>query len=193
MADPRDLETELMRIVSGSRWCMRVLRTVRGLGLADWCVGAGVLRNMVWDILHDYTTPSPLADIDVAYFDPINVQPERDRAIERQLARACPHEPWEVTNQAGVHLWFADYFGHAVEPLHSLAEAVATWPETATAVAVTLTATDSIEVIAPLGLQDLFDMVVRRNPRRVSIETYRQRLVQKRYAERWPKVRLVDA
>ena len=51
----------------------------------------------------------------------------------------------------------------------------------------------AIEVIAPHGLDDLFDMVVRRNPKRVSIETYRQRVVEKRYAERWPKVNVVPA
>jgi uncharacterized protein len=32
--------------------------------------------------------------------------------------------------------------------------------------------------------------VVRRNPQRVSLQTYRQRVAQKRYAERWPRVRI---
>jgi hypothetical protein len=31
-------------------------------------------------------------------------------------------------------------------------------------------------------------MRIRRNPVRVSIETYRQRCASKRYAERWPRV-----
>jgi len=44
----------------------------------------------------------------------------------------------------------------------SLIEGVASWPEIAT-VAVTLTPSGSIEVIAPHGLDDLFDMVVRWN------------------------------
>jgi hypothetical protein len=43
-------------------------------------------------------------------------------------------------------------------------------------------------VIAPHGLEDLFNCVVRRNPTRVSLETYRRRVEQKRYAARWPRV-----
>jgi hypothetical protein len=78
-----------------------------------------------------------------------------------------------VTNQAAVHLWFERYFGHAVPPLASLEEAVASWPEYATCVGLRLEANDAITVIAPHGLEDLFGLLVRRNPVRVSVETYR--------------------
>jgi hypothetical protein len=52
---------------------------------------------------------------------------------------------------------------------------------------------DSITVIAPNGLEDLFGCVVQRNPTRVSLDTYRQRTTQKRYATRWPKVLIVPS
>jgi uncharacterized protein len=47
---------------------------------------------------------------------------------------------WDVTNQAAVRLWYPDVFGVDVEPLTPSADVVATWPETATAVAVRLLA-----------------------------------------------------
>jgi uncharacterized protein len=47
-------------------------------------------------------------------------------------------------------------------------------------------------VVAPCSLEDLFAMVCRRNPRRVSVEHYRRRLREKRVAERWRKVTIVD-
>ena len=97
-----------------------------------------------------------------------------------------------MTNQAAVHLWFERVFGHPVEPLRSLEEAVASWPEFATAVGLRLEPDDRITVIAPHGLDDLFDRVVRRNPTRVSLETYRRRVREKRYVERWPDVRVID-
>jgi hypothetical protein len=102
-----------------------------------------------------------------------------------------PSLPWEVTNQAGVHLWFESHFGHPVPPLYSLADAIGTWPEFATSVGITLTDEDEISVLAPHGLADLFTMCVRRNPVRVSVETYRQRVAQKQYQERWPRVTVV--
>lgn len=128
-----------------------------------------------------------------AYFDATDLTPERDAAIQDRLRSALPGTPWEVTNQAAVHHWFEGHFGHPVEPLHSLHEAVASWPEYATCVGLTLNEDESIGVIAPHGLEDLFGCIVRRNPTRVSLATYRQRVEQKDYASRWPKVRVVEA
>jgi hypothetical protein len=170
---------------------MSALAAVRALDLASWCIGAGVLRNLVWDRLQGHAQATPPADIDVAYFDACDAADEADeQVLQRRLQRSHPHLPWEVTNPALVHTWFESHFGHAVAPLRSLEEAVASWPEYATSVGVTLGHDDSLQVIAPHGLDDLFGMRVRRNPARVSPETYRQRVAQKRYAERWPKVRV---
>ena len=155
--------------------------------------GAGAVRNLVWDALHAHAAPSPLADIDVAYFDATDLSPERDAALQKGLEAEAPGTPWEVTNQAGVHLWFEQHFGHAVAPLHSLEDAVASWPEYATAVGLWLDADDRLHVIAPLGLDDLFGMVVRRNPARVSVATYRERVASKRYTQRWPRVTVIEA
>jgi hypothetical protein len=177
----------LTALVRATPWFMAALRAGRDLGLAHWCIGAGALRNLVWDALHDQP-PSALADVDFAFFCADDLSADRDAALQRQLAAACPGLPWEVTNQAGVHRWFEAHFGHAVEPLRSLHEAVASWPETATAVGVWLDEHDGLHVIAPHGLRDLLGLRVRRNPVRVSIATYSARCASKRYAERWPRV-----
>jgi hypothetical protein len=168
-----------------------VLKAVQQVALPDWYVGGGVIRNLVWDYLHGYAEPSWLADVDVAYFDATKTGRECDRHEEERLRRVLPGIRWDVKNQAGVHEWFEERFGYPVPPLSSTREAVATWPETATAVAVRLTRLDEIEVFAPLGLEDLFGLVVRRNPARVTPELYLRRVAEKRYTERWPKVRIV--
>ncbi|MEP6502272.1 MAG: nucleotidyltransferase family protein [Betaproteobacteria bacterium] len=191
--EPGQHEARLIALVRATPWFMQALTHVRTLGLAEWCIGAGAVRNLVWDALHQRREPSVLADVDVAFFDAANLGAERDHALQARLRERAPAVPWEVTNQAGVHQWFEAHFGHAVAPLRSLDEAVASWPEYATAVGVTLADDDTLRVIAPLGLADLFAMVVRRNPARVSVETYRERVAQKRYAQRWPCVRVVDS
>lgn len=186
------LRQRLRAITRESAWFMQALEAVRSLRLGSWCIGAGAVRNLVWDHLHGYTTPSPISDVDVAYFDDADLRPETEQALQALLRARHPGTPWEVTNQAGVHLWFESRFGHRVALLCSLEDAVASWPEFATSVGIALHEDSEIEVIAPHGLDDLFSMVVRRNPARVSVETYRSRVAEKRYAQRWPHVRIVD-
>jgi hypothetical protein len=189
--EPSD-QQRLLALARATPWFMQALAHVRALHLSAWCVGAGAVRNLVWDALHAHAAPSTLADIDVAFFDASDLSPARDAALQDRLSAASPGTPWEVTNQAGVHLWFERHFGHAVAPLRSLDEAVASWPEYATAVGLWLDAADCLHVIAPYGLDDLFGMVVRRNPARASLATYRERVASKRYAQRWPRVRVMD-
>jgi uncharacterized protein len=74
----------------------------------------------------------------------------------------------------------------------SMADAVATWPEGATAVAARLTSAGRIAVCAPLGLRDLLGGIWRRNPRRISLAQSRLRLERQQVARRWPKVRIVE-
>jgi uncharacterized protein len=187
-ADAQTHTAQLLQIVRSSPWMMSALQTVRSLGLQQGCIGAGAVRNLVWDHLHGHSQPSVLADVDVAYFEPNDLSTAAEQAVQNELLRRATALPWEATNQAAVHLWFEGHFGHAVAPLKSLEEAVASWPEYATSVAVWLDEHDALHLIAPHGLADLFEMRVRRNPVRVSVDTYRQRCAQKRYLERWPRV-----
>jgi hypothetical protein len=129
-------------------------------------------------------------DIDVAFFDPAQLGTERDAAAQEMLT-AMADLPWEVTNQAAVHRWYHEHFGGPpVDPFVSVHDAVATWPETATCVAVRLR-TARIEVCAPHGLADLLGGVWRVNPARVTPEISLARLTRQRVRSRWPGVMVV--
>jgi len=59
MEDERaSYERRLCHLVDTSDALMTTLRTVRSLGLASWCVGAGIVRSLVWDALHGYKEAS---------------------------------------------------------------------------------------------------------------------------------------
>jgi uncharacterized protein len=182
----------LERLIRASEWFMRVLRAARVCGAPDCWVGGGVLRDLVWDQLHGGFVPERVKDVDVAFFDPTDLRPERDRAVEDELVRLLPGVRWDAKNQAAVHLWYQRHFGLEVQPLTSAADGVGTWPETATAVAMRLAADGRLAIVAPCGLSDLLDGVCRRNPRRVSVEEFRRRVRAKRVADRWPAVRVID-
>jgi uncharacterized protein len=180
-------------IVRKTPWLMEMLVAARDVDAPDWLIGAGALRNAVWDRLHGCTEPTPLADVDLGFFDPADLTDARDEEIETALRARLPGVPWEAKNQAAVHLWYPRRFGLEVEPFANAAEAVATFPETATAVAVRLESDDRLTVVAPFGLDDLLGLVHRHNPRRATVELYEQRLARKRIAERWPRVTIVPA
>ena len=182
-----ELQKNLIQMVSSSHELMAALSVVRDLRLTSWCIGAGAIRSLVWDKLHGYETPTNLSDVDVVHFDAA-AEPEQDAQLERRLQIAMPNLTWEVTNQAHIHHWFREHFSQVVAPVASMEEGVATWPECATCVGVTLVHDNTIAVVAPHGLTDLFSMVLRHNPVRASKEVYWERVIKKQLLERWPLV-----
>ena len=75
-------------------------------------------------------------------------------------------------------------------PYASLEDAVSKWPETATAMVARLRANGEIEVVAPHGFDDLFRLVVSPTPHFLTrLERYRNRVIQKKWREHWPRLR----
>jgi hypothetical protein len=180
---------ELRAILRASEWLGRVLIVVDELELPDCWVGAGAVRDLVWDVRFGAGfDPANLADVDVVFFDADDLTAEREHRSEDALSAREPSVKWDVKNQARVHLWFETRFGCPAEPLHSTADGVATWPERASAVAVRLDRDGEIAVLAPCGLDDLLDGVWRRNPVRVTDAEWQARLDRKRPGDRWPGV-----
>jgi hypothetical protein len=169
------------------RW--HVLGVVRALCLPDGWIGAGFVRNAVWDHLHQ-RPPSPLTgDVDVIWHDPGRTNPAEDRKHEAALRAAEPSISWSVKNQARMHTRNGD------APYVSAIEAMRYWPETATAVAVRRHDFDSCEIAAAFGLDDLLNLVLRPTPRfsREKRGIYEDRLRTKCWTISWPLLREAEA
>jgi hypothetical protein len=180
-------ENDIIALVTDNRAMIRVLEAVSSLGLPDGWIGAGFLRNAIWDQLHGYVEPTPLDDIDVIYHDPDNSDPAIDKNFEARLMEILPGEPWSVKNQARMHLKNGD------PPYHSTAEALCHWLETPTAVAVRLNVEGNISLLAPFGAGDLLGLVVRPTPhaRKHRLAAYRNRMELKNWPSIWPRVRVL--
>lgn len=68
---------------------MDMLRAARACDLPDWLVGAGILRNLVWDEMHTGFDPANLRDVDVAFYDPGDLSPGREKQAESAAFRAA--------------------------------------------------------------------------------------------------------
>jgi len=176
----------LRAIVEGSPVLMAMLAAVRDLGLPDAWISAGAIRSAVWDVLHGRPIATDWADVDVLYFDAADTGRDREAAAEAQLKAAMPDIPWEVRNQARMHL------KTGLPPYRDTEDGLRHFAETPTAVGVRH-GTPGVEVIAPHGLDDLFACIVRPVfPDDARLMTfYHARMAAKRWDERWDRVRIL--
>lgn len=166
------------------RW--RLFQHVRALDLPDCWIAAGFVRNAVWDHLHDRALSPVSTDVDVIWFDAEHCTAEHDKTLEAALRAMDPSVVWSVKNQARMHIRNGD------EPYLCATDAMRYWPETATAVAVRLGRDGTCDVAAPLGLEDLFGLIVRPTHRFVTQKRaiFEARFESKRWMSRWPALKL---
>ncbi|MFC4174683.1 nucleotidyltransferase family protein [Microvirga sp. GCM10011540] len=174
---------DIADLLAGEAGFRHALGLVESLALPDAWIGAGFVRNAVWDALHGRRPDlGRLDDIDVIFFDPADPARDRDTALEHRLRRLDAAPAWSVKNQARMHLRNGD------RPYRDTLDAIAHWPETATAVAARLVH-GRVEILAPWGVDDLLDLVLRPTPAfRHKMDVYRKRLAAKDWLSRWPKL-----
>ena len=165
------------------RW--QALGLVERLALPQGCIGAGFIRNLVWDQLHGRLSDCRDEDVDVLWFDPARATPDHDAALEDRLRAAAPDLRWSVRNQARMHLRNCD------PPYPSVAGAMRAWPETATAIAAAREGA-SCHIIAPFGLADLGQLSLRpTSPAPAKRAAFADRLHSRGWRDRWPMVRVL--
>ena len=162
------------------------LAAVASLGLPDCWIGAGFVRDALWDHLHGREPAPPVGDVDVVWF--CRTAGKRiDRDGEEKLGVLLPGLRWSVKNQARMHRHNGD------APYRSVADAMMHWPETATAVAARYEGR-GIEINAPLGLDDLFELHLRPTSgfRDAKRDVFDARVSSKRWLQRYPLVSVVE-
>jgi uncharacterized protein len=177
----------IARIIAEDAVAMEQLRAARTLALPDWCIAAGFVRNRVWDHLHGIVPARAPADIDVIYFDATDTSRESEAGFERRLEALLPGLPWQVRNQARMHVW------KNLPPHRDTADAMIYWLETVTGIGVRLETDGTLTVIAPLGTDDLLNLRCRPTAfGRERRSEYDERVAAKRWRALWPKVTFLD-
>ncbi len=183
-APPLRTVADIERFLEAHADLHALLLHVESLALPDAWIGAGFIRNSVWDVLHGRRIlVSSLSDVDVLFFDPDDPGKDKESVIEQRLRALAPNVPWSVKNQARMHLRNGD------APYRDTLDAVAHWAETATAIAARSIG-GTVEVMAPYGITDLLSLIVRPTPVfRHKMDVYRQRVMAKNWPACWPKLR----
>jgi hypothetical protein len=181
-------EHDITRLLTNDSWRMNVLKAAEQLHLPNWWIGAGFLRNAIWDAIEGNNSP-PTRDVDLVYFDAENIEPETDWGYDNQQKANFPFADWEIRNQARMH------YVNDFAPYTSTEDGIAHWVETATCIAVKLE-NNELRYLFCHGTDDLFGLVARpipsfRTPELLSV--FHDRVKKKRWLEQWPHLRVLDA
>ncbi|GAA3524453.1 hypothetical protein AFL01nite_15200 [Aeromicrobium flavum] len=177
-----------MHAVLADPVCRTVLERMPRLGLAEWWLTAGAVFQNIWNAQEGRPAGFGIKDYDVFYFDAADLgwdaEDEVIRAVADLFSDVDAHV--EIRNEARVHLWYEERFGVPADPFTSATDAIDAFASTTCCVGMTTAPDGRISVHAPYGLQDVFDRVMRPNPRLAPREVYEAKVAQ--YRERWPSV-----
>jgi uncharacterized protein len=179
-------EADITKLIHADAWMMCVLRAAEKLDLPDWWIGAGFLRNKVWDAIADKDSQQS-RDIDLVYFNSADVAPETDWAHDDQMKHDYPFGEWEIRNQARMH------YVNSFPPFTSTADGISHWVETATCIAVRLSGKE-LQFLFCYGTDDLYGLIARPTPYFVSgglLQRFYTRVAEKHWHERWPNLKVL--
>lgn len=177
-----DDEQLIIKIIRSSPATMEVLRVIHRHSEDLW-LGGGSIRTLAWNYLTGQS--QEVHDYDIVYFKQLDLNEETDKRIEAELKAQLPRSlKISVKNQARMHTING-------EPIRSsLEDAIANWPETATATAVRLDDIGGNFIsIAPYGFEDILNLVVRPTPYHLKNPVaFNRRLSQKDWQKNWPEL-----
>ncbi|MBI2003432.1 MAG: nucleotidyltransferase family protein [Parcubacteria group bacterium] len=183
-------ENEILALIKSDEWMMSILKVASELNLPDWVIGAGFVRNKVWDYMHGYKKEEvDTNDIDLIYFDPSGNEESDDRSLSEELKNKTGLD-WEVVNEAYAHKWYT------IEPppYISSEDVISKWPETATCVGVKIE-NGKLKLVAPYGVGDLVNLIIRPSPMFVDKDNVKnvviERMNKKKWLEKWPKLKVI--
>lgn len=152
------------------------------LALPDGWLVAGCLFQTVWNVKTGRAPTADIHDYDLFYFNPDDVSEDGERRMQAHVDEVLGDlgVRMEATNQARVHLWYEDYFGHPYAPSVSSRHGIDRFLVPCTCVGVR----PGGEVYAPNGLASLYAGELRMNPLAPHRDLFERKAAS--YRSRWP-------
>ncbi|WP_208995327.1 nucleotidyltransferase family protein [Roseibium hamelinense] len=170
---------------------MNILKILRELDLPDAWLVSGAIYQTVWNRLTARSPMNGIKDFDVIYFDSCDLSYEAEDRVIQRVRAALPDlaDRLEIKNQARVHFWFEQRFGHPYPQLETSLQSLENYASKTHAVAVRLTKMGTLDIQAPFGLQDIFALRLTPNTRLANEKTYREKAA--RMTRVWPELTVI--
>jgi hypothetical protein len=181
-----DLQARFADDILANRHNRAILARWDALALPDGWLVAGCLFQTVWNLQAGRPPEADIKDYDLFYFDDTDLGEAAEQRVQRRVEAVLGDLgiTLEATNQARVHLWYAEHFGQPYErPLRSSREGIERFLVPATCVGVRPGA-----LCAPYGLELLYEGVLDMNPLVPHRELFERKAAS--YRARWPSLRI---
>lgn len=183
-------ENDIVRFISGDSEMMLILEETAEVfnnqHVLNWCVYAGFLRDKIWNHINDIeaTSRSPSTDIDIAFYsegDQNDVQ-----HIQKILAEKLPQYAWDVSNYA--------HPDNNEDKSSNLYDGLSKNIDTISTIGMYLDPDKSVNIIAPYGINDLVNCIIR--PTAHAVERGRKqqlisRINSKKFFDKWENLKVI--
>lgn len=158
------------------------------LGLPDAWLVAGCLFQTVWNLRAGHAPAAQIKDYDLFYFDAADLSAAAEAAVQQRIDAlfADLGVAIEVANQARVHLWYPDWFGHPYPALPSAAAGIERFLVAETCIGMRPDA-----LCAPFGTAGLYAGTLTPNPSMPQPALFARKVSS--YRARWPWLRVAAA
>jgi hypothetical protein len=189
-------EHAFLTTVLRNEFAAEVLERMSSSDLPEWYLSGGCVFQTYWNAEHGFEPSNGILDYDLFYFDDSNLSREAEVSVAQSLARQFAHLPIDVEarNQARVHLWYEREFGAPCKAFQCCEDGIDGFLATCCCFGLRQTSEARVEVYAPRGYDDLFDLIVRPNPARTVdgealTDVYETKT--HRWARTWPRLKIV--
>lgn len=162
-----------------------ILDRFDSLGIRDWWLTSGCLFQTVWNLRTGRPATAGIKDYDIFYFSE-DLSKEAEDEVRRTAANlfADLGVALDVRNQARVHVWYPEKFGESYPQLKSASEGIMLFPARAGAIAMKRTGDEFIDLFAPFGLDDIWNLIVTPNRSLPIARVYADKT--ESWRRRWP-------
>ena len=162
-----------------------ILERLPLLGMPDAWLVAGCLFQTVWNLQAGWPADAHIKDYDLFYFDANDLSAAGEQAVQTRVAALLADLPItvEAKNQARVHLWYEEWFGYPYAALTSSRDGIGRFLVPCTCVGLQ-SGQDGTVLHAPYGLQELYQGLLRPNPRCPHRPLFEAKA--RSYQQRWP-------
>lgn len=161
------MEEKLVSILKRSKEIVDCLQILKDSPISrfEYYLAGGAIYQTIFNYLHGYDLNYGIKDYDIIYFDDSNLSYEAEDQVIKEVKKFFKDFDMginlDIKNEARAHIWLKEKYNENLEKYNNLEEVLRSWGFSACSIGVRIEG-NFVKVLAPYGLEDLFNMKIRK-------------------------------